>query len=62
VEKLLQNNKLTYVNIFADQQIINDYSLQGRPAYFLLDRNGTIIDHTEGNLEKIITDLKELLK
>jgi len=62
VEKLLQNNKLTYVNIFADLQIINDYSLQGRPAYFLLDRNGTIIDHTEGNLEKIITDLKELLK
>ena len=62
VEKLLQNNKLTYINVFADQQIINDYSLQGRPTYFLLDRNGTIIDHTEGNLEKIITDLKELLK
>lgn len=62
VEKLLQNNKLTYINVFADQQIINDYSLQGRPTYFLLDRNGTIIDHAEGNLEKIITDLKELLK
>jgi thiol-disulfide isomerase/thioredoxin len=62
VVKLLQNNKLTYINVFADQQIINDYSLQGRPTYFLLDRNGTIIDHTEGNLEKIITDLKELLK
>ena len=61
VIKLLQNNKLTYINVFADQQIINDYSLQGRPTYFLLDRNGTIIDHAEGNLEKIITDLKELL-
>jgi len=62
VEKLLQRNKLTYINIFADQQIINDYSLQGRPVYFLLDRNGIIIDHAEGNLGKIITDLKELLK
>lgn len=62
VEKLLQRNKLTYINIFADQQIINDYSLQGRPIYFLLDRNGIIIDHAEGNLGKIITDLKELLK
>lgn len=62
VEKLLRNNKLTYTNIFADQQIINDYSLQGRPNYFLLDRNGTIIDQAEGNLEKITTDLKELLK
>jgi len=62
VIKLLQNNKLTYINLFADQKIINDYSLQGRPNYFLLDRNGTIIDQSEGNLEKIFTDIKELIK
>jgi thiol-disulfide isomerase/thioredoxin len=61
VEKLLQNNKLTYINIFADQQIIHDYSLQGRPTYFLLDRNGTIIDQAEGNLLQIIEHLKKLL-
>ncbi len=61
VEKLLQNNKLTYINIFADQQIINDYTLKGRPTYFLLDRKGIIIDQSEGNLQKITTDLKNLL-
>ena len=61
VIKLLQNNKLTYINIFADQQIIHDYSLLGRPNYFLLDRNGTIIEQSEGSLSKIIEHLNKLL-
>jgi len=61
VEKLLKINKVTYINIFADQQILNDYMVTGRPSYFLLDKKGTIIDHTEGDLQKIESDLKELL-
>jgi thiol-disulfide isomerase/thioredoxin len=61
VTKLLQNNRLNYINVFADQQIIHDYSLQGRPNYFLLDRNGIIIDQAEGSLSKIIEDLTKLL-
>jgi len=61
VEKLLKNNKLTYINIFADQQILKDYMVTGRPSYFLLDKKGTIIDHTEGDLQKIELDLKDLL-
>jgi thiol-disulfide isomerase/thioredoxin len=46
VKKLLQKNSITYLNVFADQKIINDYSVQGRPTYFLIDRNGIIIDNS----------------
>lgn len=61
VEKLLKNNNLTYINIFADKQILKDYMVIGRPIYFLLDKKGIIIDHTEGDLQKIESDLKDLL-
>jgi thiol-disulfide isomerase/thioredoxin len=60
VEKLMRLNNLRYLNIFADKQIINDYNLKGRPTYFLIDKNGIIIEHTEGDLLKITTDLEKL--
>jgi thiol-disulfide isomerase/thioredoxin len=61
VEKLMRINNLRYTNIFADKQIISDYDLKGRPTYFLIDKNGIIIEHTEGDLLKITTDLEKLL-
>jgi thiol-disulfide isomerase/thioredoxin len=61
VEKLMRINNLRYLNIFADKQIIGDYDLKGRPTYFLIDKNGIIIEHTEGDLLKITTDLEKLL-
>jgi len=60
VEKLLRNNKLTYINIFADQKILSDYGVTGRPVYFLLDKEGIILEHTEGDLGKIKSVLKDL--
>ena len=61
VEKLLKKNNIKYTNIFADKQIIIDYDLQNRPAYFLLDKNGKIIEHTLGDLLKITSALEDLL-
>jgi hypothetical protein len=61
VEKLMRINNLRYPSIYADKQIISDYDLNGRPTYFLIDKNGIIIEHTESDLLKITTDLEKLL-
>lgn len=61
VEKLLKKNNIKYPNIFADKQILIDYNLQNRPTYFLLDKNGKIIEHTLGDLLKITSALEALL-
>ena len=61
IETLIQKNKITYINLFADQKILKDYAVSNRPTYFLIDKKGKIISQSEGDLDKIITMIDDLL-
>ena len=62
IKKLIKSNGLIYRNIWADTSILSDYKVSGRPVYILVGTNGNVIYVSIGDLEKIKTKLKELLK
>ncbi len=61
VEKLIKTNGLIYPNIFANRDIIEAYNVSARPTYVLIDQAGKIITITTGNLDPIVSNIRQLV-
>jgi len=62
VKKLIESNELNYTNIFADEDILEDYDVSGRPKYVLIDRKGTVVEARTGDLGAIKSKLQDILE
>lgn len=62
IAELISQNNLMYSNLLADQSILTDYRVTGRPVYFLIDPKGHIAAASSGNLEKIKSRMAELIR
>ncbi len=54
VRTLIDENDLAYPNLKADQQIVEDYHVRGRPAYVLINPSGKIVATSYGDLDMMI--------
>lgn len=61
VQKLIKNNGLIYPNIYADQEVLEDYNVSARPTYVLIDQEGKINSISTGNLDAVKTKIYQLL-
>jgi thiol-disulfide isomerase/thioredoxin len=61
VKKRIESNKPNYENVFVDTKVISKYKIIDRPTYFLINRDGQIVDVTIGDLEKIESSLQKLI-
>jgi len=62
VEKILENSNLSYRTIYADKRMVKNYGVNGVPMYVLIDRDGKVVTVSYGDLSKIKTALKKLMK
>ncbi len=62
INKIINHNKLEYINIFANKKTLKEYEISGRPNYFLLNKQGIIVSASYGNIDKIEAKIKELIK
>ena len=58
VANLITRNHLTYPTLLADSRILYAYQVKSRPIYVLIDPAGMIIQHSSGDLDSIIQEVK----
>ena len=62
VEKIIKSQSFPYPTVFADDQIKNEYKLDSRPRYILIDDSGKVLADSYGDLESIEKIISERLK
>ena len=62
VEKIIKSQAFPYPTVFGDEQIKNDYKLDARPRYILIDDSGKVLADSYGDLEPVEKVIAERLK
>jgi thiol-disulfide isomerase/thioredoxin len=62
VEKIIKAQAFPYPTVFGDDQIKNEYRLESRPRYILIDDSGKVLADSNGDLEPIEKIISERLK
>lgn len=61
--KAVKKYKLTWINIFGDDDLINKYGKTPIPALYFLDRNGKVLFNSfEENRDKLLSIIKEAVR
>lgn len=61
VQAILDGNHVPYSTLRGDARVINDYQVEGRPTYVLIDPKGRVIAYGPGDLDRMKALLRERL-
>jgi thiol-disulfide isomerase/thioredoxin len=59
--KLIEEKETTFLNLFGTKGLLNEYSVNSYPRYFLIDKNGIVQKEYRGFSEQIEKDIKEII-
>ncbi len=59
--KLIEEKETIFLNLFGTKDLLNDYSVNSYPRYFLIDRKGIVQKEYFGFSEQIEKDIKEMI-
>lgn len=59
--KLVEKKRVTFLNLFGDKEIHQDYKVNSYPRYFLIDKNGIVQNEYFGFSNEIERDIKNMI-
>jgi thiol-disulfide isomerase/thioredoxin len=59
--KLIEKHGITFLNISGTKDLLDSYSVDSYPRYFLVDRNGIVQKEYDGFTEQMKKDIEELI-
>lgn len=59
--KLVEKKGISFINLYGDKSVHENFGVNSFPRYFLLDANGIVIKEYFGFSEEIEADIKEIL-
>jgi len=62
VDKIIRANELNHPTLFADESVLKEYDVRGRPLYVLIDPAGKIVKRFYGNHRRLTAVLESKLK
>ncbi len=59
--KLIEEKETTFLNLFGTKDLLDEYSVNSYPRYFLIDKKGIVQKEYFGFSEQIEKDIKEMM-
>ncbi len=60
--ELIQKKEITFLNLFGNSSILEDYKVNSFPRYFLIDKSGKISKEYYGFSDDIENDIKKMIE
>ncbi len=60
VRKIIKTENLSYINVLGDKKLLKRYKINGFPTYYLIDRDGKVLDAGVAIFTRVKTKIQKL--